>query len=126
MLSMSSTRVVTLPSPSAPARAGGDRRHLRYDVGEDHLSVGPDERGRREADATGTAGELEHALARLRLRRDEHRLGDGGCTRVDVLGVLSPGAGHRGPHPVQVRTERIRRGDNAAGFHRAPPGAVSS
>ena len=62
-----------------PARlgpCGGDRDHLGGEVGDDDRAAGRDPLRRREAEAAGAAGELEHELARAwcgRLRASARR-----------------------------------------------------
>ena len=93
-----------------PERVGArrrDRRHLGDHVGQDHLAARRDPLRRRQPDAPRPARQLEHALARLGRRQLEHRLRDVRAARVDVVRVLRPRPGDRGPHAVQVRAEIV-------------------
>ena len=66
--SRSSSRVLTLASPRAAARAAAIAVISGDDVGQHDLAARPHQRRRRDADAAGPAGQLEHPLARLRRR----------------------------------------------------------
>ena len=90
--------------------AGGDRRHLGREVGDDDLAAGSDERGGVESRPAGSAGQFEDALAGARPGQVEHPLGDMRAAAVDVAQVGGPRSGHAGPHLVQLGPERIAGG----------------
>lgn len=87
---------------------GGDRRHLRGDVGEHDLAVGPDLLGGGHAEPSRPAGQLEDPLAGPQRCTVEHASGERGRARVDKVRMLAPAVGHGAPHRVQAGGQVIR------------------
>ena len=110
--SASAARTSTWPRPSAAARRGGDRGHLRGDVRQDDRALRADELRGDQAHPTGPAGHLEHALPRRRRGAPEQRLGDGRPLLVDARRVTVPAG--RGGRPL-----RALHGPELVGVHAA-------
>jgi hypothetical protein len=103
--------------PEGASPRGSDRRHPRGHVGEDHLAIGRDQLGGRQAGSSRAACQLEHALAGVGLGQLEHPLCDRGAAGVDVVRVLAPRLGHVRPHPMEARPQLIRLFDHAVRVH---------
>lgn len=79
---MSSSRVLTLPSPSALARAATIAVISAANVGHHDFAVRPDPLRRGQPHPAGAARQLKHAVARAQRRELEHPLGHGRAASV--------------------------------------------